>query len=86
MLIQISEGESTNLIETGLELIVQGLESSERWTIREMRIHSQLSVLLIRNPGLGGRGTTSLRGRLLALGTRSIIKKGESLQNDEADA
>lgn len=66
---------SLTLLEQGLETSVLYLEQCKVWTHLERQTHIYLSLLLIRNPGLGGNGPSSLRGRLLALGTKSLSKE-----------
>lgn len=71
-MVHCSDGVSETQIIKSLENIVHQLEISEVWTYREHVIHTQLSLLVTSIPGFGGTGTTSLRGRLLALGSRRI--------------
>lgn len=75
MIQQFPEEVHIRRIQQSIEDIVQELEDSTEWTYQESVIHSQLSILVINIPGFGGTGTTSLRGRLLALGSRRIQPK-----------
>jgi hypothetical protein len=61
-------------IETNLSGLISYLEKKERWTVDEVVFHSYLTSLC-RVAGFGGRGNTSLRVRLLALGNREMSKK-----------
>jgi hypothetical protein len=56
-----------------LETLVSYLEDQETWTIREESILFLTNQLLLEIAGLREDGATSLRRRLLKLGTRFKI-------------
>lgn len=61
-------------VETNLSGLISYLEKKEQWTVDDIVFHSYLTSLC-RVAGFGGNGNTSLRVRLLALGSREMTKK-----------
>lgn len=76
--------DGTEVLLKGIEDIVFYLESRTTWTISDVLIHSYTSQIVTKIPAQSGDGNTSLRVRLLRLGTRLPEKeKKGSLENDE---
>lgn len=62
--------DGTKVLLEGIEDIVFYLEGRTNWTISDILIHSYTSQIVTKIPAQSGDGNTSLRVRLLRLGTR----------------
>jgi len=71
--------DGTKVLLEGIEDIVFYLESRTNWTISDILIHSYTSQIVTKIPAQSGDGNTSLRVRLLRLGTRLPEKEKKGL-------
>lgn len=74
MKIKVQPEFTSPKIENNLNGLISYLEEKEQWTYDDVIFHSYLTSLC-RVAGFGRIGNTSLRVRLLALGSREISKK-----------